>query len=201
MGIALRSNIWVHQSCLRTTLEQQCALGSEYRDAGRLGNGADDHGPRYNPPGYVLRLDGRYCCDTGNYRDIVGRVFCVFGASVRITLIFFILSTFLSACGSEARQPLVLDGDPENGRLLLRQFSCGSCHVIPGVAAANGKVGPPLKGISSQVYLAGVLPNTPENMAFFIRSPQKVDPRTAMPDMGITEAHARDMVAYLSQLK
>jgi cytochrome c1 len=46
-----------------------------------------------------------------------------------------------------------------------------------------------------------VWPNTPERMAAFIRSPQKADPRTAMPDMGVTEAHARDMVAYLYTLK
>jgi cytochrome c2 len=89
----------------------------------------------------------------------------------------------------------------ENGRLLLRQFGCGSCHEIPGVAAAEGRVGPPLDGIARRVYLGGVLPNSPENMARFIRRPQEIDPRTAMPDMGVTEAHARDMVAYLYTLK
>jgi cytochrome c2 len=89
----------------------------------------------------------------------------------------------------------------ENGRLLLRQFGCGACHEIPGVAAAQGRVGPPLEAIASRVYLGGTLPNTPENMARFIRKPQEVDPRTAMPDMGVTEAHARDMVAYLYTLE
>jgi cytochrome c2 len=89
----------------------------------------------------------------------------------------------------------------ENGRLLLRQFGCGACHEIPGVAAAKGRVGPPLAGIGSRVYLAGVLPNSPGNMARFIRRPQEVDPRTAMPDLGVTEAHARDMVAYLQTLR
>ncbi len=34
-----------------------------------------------------------------------------------------------------------------------------------------------------------------------IRKPQQADPKTAMPDMGIGEAHARDMVAYLYTLK
>jgi len=105
----------------------------------------------------------------------------------------------LGACSSE--RPAALGGDPENGRLLLRQFGCGSCHEIPEVAAARGKVGPPLGGIASRVYLAGVLPNTPENMAAFIRAPREAAPRTAMPDLGVTEAHARDMVAYLYTLK
>jgi cytochrome c2 len=107
----------------------------------------------------------------------------------------------LSACGDPDRVPSALDGDLENGRLLLRQFPCGSCHAIPGVAAANGRVGPPLAGVASRAYLAGVLPNTPENMASFIRAPSAVDPLTAMPDLGVTEKHARDMVAYLYTLR
>ena len=89
----------------------------------------------------------------------------------------------------------------ENGRLLLRQFGCGSCHEIPGVAAADGKGGPPLEAIASRVYLGGTLPNTPENIVRFIRKPQEAVPRTAMPDLGVTEAHARDMVAYLYTLE
>ena len=116
---------------------------------------------------------------------------------MRLTLILVLVA--FAGC-SDKPQP-VLGGDIEQGRLLLRQFSCGACHDIPGVAAADGKVGPPLSGIASRVYLAGVLPNTPQNMAAFIRAPQQTDPRTAMPDMGVGEAHARDMVAYLYTLR
>jgi cytochrome c2 len=105
----------------------------------------------------------------------------------------------LAGCG-EASQS-ALGGDPENGRLLLRQFGCGSCHRIPGVAAAVGNVGPSLDGIGRRVYLGGVLPNSPANMARWIRSPQAFDPKTAMPDLKVGEAHARDIVAYLQQLK
>jgi cytochrome c2 len=92
-------------------------------------------------------------------------------------------------------------GDPGNGRLLLRQFGCGDCHVIAGVAAAQGQVGPPLTGVAHRVYLAGRLPNTPDNMVRFIRAPHAVDPRTAMPDLQVTERHARDMTAYLHSLR
>jgi cytochrome c2 len=110
-----------------------------------------------------------------------------------------VLVVLLAGCGREV--PPALGGDPANGRLLLRQFGCGSCHEIPGVATAKGRVGPPLEGVADRVYLAGVLPNTPENMAAFIRAPQKTVPRTAMPDLGVTEEHARDMVAYLYTLE
>ncbi len=112
----------------------------------------------------------------------------------------FLVAACLAGCGAERPAP-ALGGDPEAGRLLLRQYACGSCHEIPGVAAAKGKVGPPLAGVAGRVYLAGVLPNTPQNMAAFIRAPHEFAPRTAMPDMGVGEAQARDMVAYLYTLE
>ena len=94
-----------------------------------------------------------------------------------------------------------LAGDAERGRLLLRQYGCGTCHRIPGVAAAVGEVGPPLQGVARRAYLAGVLPNTPQNMASWIRSPRTHDPRTLMPDMQVSEEQARDMVTYLYRLR
>jgi cytochrome c2 len=106
----------------------------------------------------------------------------------------FLIFGLLTACGEAPHSP---EGNPENGRLLLRQYGCGSCHRIPGVADADGKVGPPLAGIARRVYLAGVLPNTPENMARWIQGPQQFEPRTAMPNLQVSQAQARDMVAYL----
>jgi cytochrome c2 len=108
-------------------------------------------------------------------------------------------SLALAACGREAPAPP--GADPERGRLLLRQFGCGTCHRIPGVPAARGGVGPPLDGLARRVYLAGLLPNTPANLARWIRAPQAIDPGTAMPDMQVGEDHARDMVAYLATLR
>ena len=104
------------------------------------------------------------------------------------------LTVMLVGCRSETT-------DREAGRLLLRQYGCGACHQIPGVVAARGNVGPPLERLAKRVYLAGRLPNTPQNLAGWIRHPQKYDPRTAMPDMQVTEEHARQMVAYLQTLK
>jgi cytochrome c1 len=55
--------------------------------------------------------------------------------------------------------------------------------------------------IASRVYIAGVLPNTPENMIRWILNPQTVDPLTAMPNVGLTAAAARDIASYLYTLK
>ena len=108
------------------------------------------------------------------------------------------LALALAGCAAEERMP---PGDRENGRLLLRQFGCGECHRIPGVANAQGEAGPPLAKVGERIYLGGVLPNSPANMAQWIRDPRRFDPRTRMPAMGVTEAQARDMVAYLWQAK
>ena len=104
----------------------------------------------------------------------------------------------LAACGAD---PPAAGGNADNGKLLLRQFGCGACHAIPGVAAAEGTTGPPLAGVARRVYLAGVVANSPANMARWIRAPQQYKPGTAMPDMRLTEAQARDIVAYLQGLR
>lgn len=91
---------------------------------------------------------------------------------------------------------------PERGARLMRApYGCGACHVIPGVTGATGMVGPPLDGWSRRVYIAGNLQNTPENLVHWIRQPQAVEPGTAMPDLGVTEADARDIAAYLYSLR
>ena len=108
-----------------------------------------------------------------------------------------VLCALLGACEA----PPAVDGDKQSGRLLLRQYGCGACHTIPGVADARGNVGPPLTGIAGRAYLAGILPNTPQNMARWIDSPQSVDPKTVMPDMQVPPQHLRDIVAYLYSLR
>jgi cytochrome c2 len=119
---------------------------------------------------------------------------------LRLTGAAIAAGALLAACGSSDREP-PLAGDPERGRLLLRQYGCGGCHRIPEVPAADADVGPPLAGVGRRVYLAGVLPNSPDNMVRWIRAPQAVKPQTTMPDLQVQQAHAVDMVAYLQRLR
>ena len=119
----------------------------------------------------------------------------------KATFVATILCLALAACEKPRPLPAGVAGDPERGKLLLRQYGCGSCHMIPGVAVARGNVGPPLEAIGARVYLAGVLPNSPRNMVRWIRAPQEIDPRTAMPNLQVPEQHAQDMVAYLYRLR
>jgi mono/diheme cytochrome c family protein len=91
--------------------------------------------------------------------------------------------------------------DAGRGRLALHQYACGTCHEIPGIVGADNAVGPSLEGLASRGYLAGVLPNTGDNLAAWLRDPPALVPGTAMPALGVTERDARDMVAYLATLK
>jgi mono/diheme cytochrome c family protein len=91
-------------------------------------------------------------------------------------------------------------GDPERGMIALRQYACVSCHVVPGVVGPDARVGPPLNRIAAQVYLAGRVRNSEENMVRWIMSPREIKPGSAMPDMGVSEPDARDIVAYLRTL-
>jgi hypothetical protein len=64
-------------------------------------------------------------------------------------------------------------------------------------ALGRGRIGPPLERLAQRVYVAGRLANTPDNLIRWIRDPRGVDPQTAMPAVGLDEAGARDIAAYL----
>ena len=89
---------------------------------------------------------------------------------------------------------------PEEAPRKLQSYGCVGCHVIPGVPRASGTVGPRLAGLHKRIYIAGVLPQSPQNLVRWIQHPKDVDPRTAMPDLGVSEQDARDMAAYLYSL-
>jgi cytochrome c len=75
--------------------------------------------------------------------------------------------------------------------------NCGACHRVPGVAAAQGRVGPSLGGISRQQIIAGHFANTPENLTAWIEHPQSLLPGDAMPETGLSHDQVRKIVDYL----
>src|SRR5918995_411967 len=108
----------------------------------------------------------------------------------------------LGACKDELPAQLrVIGGDPERGRALIASYGCTACHAIPGVAAFVGTVGPSLAGFSRRAYIAGRLPNRPMLLTEWLRDPPAIDPATAMPALGLSEAEALDVTAYLYTLR
>lgn len=104
----------------------------------------------------------------------------------------------------------VTDGlSPEQKALVLQGMqtmttqACAGCHTINGLPGYNvGKVGPDLTHVGSRAYLAaGTIPNTPEEMARWIRNPQDVKPDTKMPTLGLDDQTIEQIVAYLQSLK
>lgn len=98
----------------------------------------------------------------------------------------------------DAATPLtVAGGDADAGRRALQAYGCNACHAIPGMRSTRGRTAPELGRVRQRSYLAGRLPNTPDNLVRWIVSPQSIDPGTAMPDLGVREEEARHMAAYL----
>ena len=87
------------------------------------------------------------------------------------------------------------------GAQLFQQLPCQSCHWIQGTAA-QGNIGPNLTHLASrQTIAAGVLDNTPENLASWLRDPQAVKPGNHMPNLNLSEAQINELVAYMETLK
>lgn len=92
-------------------------------------------------------------------------------------------------------------GNPDAGKQAVSTYGCGSCHTIPGVQGANGRSAPSLAGFANRQQIAGAVPNNPDNLVKWIQDPQSVKSNTAMPDLNVTEADAKNIAAYLYTLQ
>jgi cytochrome c1 len=114
-----------------------------------------------------------------------------------LVLVLVLAGILQAGCGDANRAPAGLQGDAARGRVALAQYGCRACHMIPGVTGSKVWVGRPLEEMARRPLIAGSLPNTQANLVRWIRDPQAIDPRTAMPVLGVSERDAIDMSAYL----
>lgn len=91
--------------------------------------------------------------------------------------------------------------DAARGKLALTQYGCHGCHRIDGVVGLDTDVGPPLHDFGRRLTLPGAQPHTPGHLVRWLRDPQQLHPRTAMPDLDVGERDARDIAAYLGTLR
>ena len=87
------------------------------------------------------------------------------------------------------------------GAEVFREKNCVNCHSIAGLMT-RGRAAPDLTHVGSRTTLAaGVLPNTPENLAKWLTNPQAVKKGALMPDIGLETEQIKDLVAYLEGLQ
>lgn len=87
------------------------------------------------------------------------------------------------------------------GAVVFQREACAGCHTVRGTPA-RGDVGPELSDVGARGTLgAGVLENTPDNLAGWIRDAPSVKPGIQMPSFrSLPDEDVRALVAYLGSL-
>ncbi len=108
----------------------------------------------------------------------------------------------VTACAKTEAPQAELTGDANRGKELIARYGCNTCHMIPGIAGVQGMLAPDLIGVTTRATFSnGVVPNTPANLVQFIQVPASLNPASAMPAIGVTPDQARDIAAYLRELR
>ena len=91
-------------------------------------------------------------------------------------------------------------GDAAAAKAHMEKYACQACHVIPGMGE-GGALGPDLTGFASRPTLNGRVPKNPQAVAAYLLNPTAIDAQTSMPAVGLSEAEAKDIAAFLETLK
>jgi putative membrane protein len=125
-------------------------------------------------------------------------------ASRLVPIVILACAILVSACTSSKsvkEAEMMTGGNVARGVPAIGKYGCATCHTIPGIETATATVGPPLTQVAVRQYLGGHLTNSPANMIKWIQHPQLIDPKNAMPELGVTDQDARDIAAYLYTLR
>lgn len=95
--------------------------------------------------------------------------------------------------------PAPIADDAKRGAELFSRMTCVKCHAI----GPNGAtVAPDLTHVASRATLgSGVIANTPDHLADWLRHPGEIKPGCHMPDANLSDRDASDLVAYFETLK
>jgi cytochrome c oxidase subunit 2 len=89
----------------------------------------------------------------------------------------------------------------QTGRRAFFRDHCADCHALRGTPA-RGDVGPDLTHVGSRTTIAALmLPMDAQGLATWLRDPQHVKPGNRMPNLGLSDADVKSLVAYLESLK
>jgi cytochrome c oxidase subunit II len=104
----------------------------------------------------------------------------------------------------EAGPVVVATSMEDEGPAAMLAGGCNACHKIefPG-SFFQSRLGPVLTHVGSRSTIAaGILENTPENMARWIRHPEEIKPGSLMPNPDwLSDEQIDSIVAYLQRLE
>jgi cytochrome c2 len=92
---------------------------------------------------------------------------------------------------SQVAQALTDDMAAQGEKLYWEKYPCFTCHHIQG-KAGGAAVGPDLTEAWRRL--------NPDWMVQWIKNPQAFEPTTVMPNLGLSDAEATAIVAYLESL-
>ena len=85
----------------------------------------------------------------------------------------------------------------QKGAQLFTGRTCANCHAVGGSDKAPN-VGPNLAHLGDRQTLgAGIIDNTPENLAKWLKDPQGIKPESLVPNLYLTDDEVQALVAYL----
>jgi cytochrome c oxidase subunit II len=149
------------------------------------------------PTTHVLRADV-----AGEYRGPCAEFCGAQHAGMTLTLIADTPARYDAWADAQRAAAPSADTPPTSrGRDLVEHGSCALCHTVSGTDAA-GKMAPDLTHVASRrTIAAGVLPNTPQALAAWIRDPQRHKPGSNMPPAAFPPEDLQAVVNYLGTLR
>jgi cytochrome c oxidase subunit II len=141
--------------------------------------------------------------EAGTYRGVCAEFCGVQHANMQMLVIAEPRADFEAWLANEA-QPAIDPTSPETmrGQEVFLSGPCAGCHTIRGVSEL-GHLGPDLTHIGNRsTFAAGVIENTPANLATWIRDPNQMKPGVSMPsDNTLSDSDLAAVAAYLESLR
>ena len=89
----------------------------------------------------------------------------------------------------------------QSGKNFFFAQTCANCHAIRKTTFA-ATAGPDLTHLASRRQLAaGLLDNTPENLARWLKNPQRIKPGCQMPNFSLNDDQINQLGSYLEELR
>ena len=88
-----------------------------------------------------------------------------------------------------------------HGLTLFTEKTCIQCHAVTGLPVL-ARVAPDLTHLAERKTIgAGVIANTPTELARWLQHPQEIKAGSHMPDLQLTDAEVADLVAWFESLR